>query len=271
MTDPHHSSGDSAIDQAGLDGIGDKTAERLEDVGVTTVRQLAQADVEQLATDLAANGPQWRAETWHQRARAWIGIAQAYETTGSRQTTLSYVFLITLWTDADGHAIRSRFEYRSPEEPKAEKASREIVGWSPVAFARFVAGTAGLAEVNELTEKPGEPTELVEWSQHYVEGQLVRGGEAGIEVRAELSSDSLSAEEGRTRWRATGWLHRFGGGARIALGECAGTAQSGDRIDLAFPSQSVPAGLYRVSFDVNMSPPAPPDHRLTVAGRVPVT
>jgi hypothetical protein len=272
MTDSYHSSGDPAIQQAGLNGIGNKTAERLEDVGITTVRQLAHAEVEQLASALAANDPRWKAETWRQRAAAWIATAQAHESNESgqtTQTTLSYVFLLTLWTDADGRPIRSRFEYRSPEEPKAEKASREIVGWSPVAFARFVGGAAGLTDVSQLTEEPREPTELVEWSQHYVEGQLVRGGEAAIAIRAELSGEGLPAEEGRVRWRATGLLLPFGGGTKIALGECRGTAQSGDRIDLVFPPRSVPDGLYRARFDVNMSPPAPPDHPLILADRMP--
>jgi predicted flap endonuclease-1-like 5' DNA nuclease len=78
VTDSYHSSGDPAVQLAGLDGIGNKTAERLEDLGITKVRHLAHADAEQLASALAANDPRWKAETWRQRAGAWIATAQAH-------------------------------------------------------------------------------------------------------------------------------------------------------------------------------------------------
>lgn len=245
--------GNESIKQAGLQGIGSQTVSRLATAGVTTVADLAAADIDNLSSELADHFPQWKSETLRHRVAQWVALAQERETTTTTQTR-GHVFLLTLWTDASQHPVRSRFEYRSTSEPNTEKAPRETAGWSPLAFARFVERTAGLVEAKELSEERIDRSEIVEWSQHRIAGRLVHGGEA-VSVEAAIPTEDLAVAGTPLRWRVAGQLVPFGEKAAVRLGRLAGTGQSGDVIDLLFAARPVSAGLYRAWFDLSLSPP----------------
>jgi hypothetical protein len=263
MIDDIPLSGNEPIKQAGLPGIGEARAARLEAAGVTTVGELANADIDRLANELTGHFKQWKAETLRQRVTEWVALGQERLATISTKTR-GHVFLLTLWADPEGHPLRSRFEYRSPVEPKTEQKAREAVGWSPADFARFVEREAGLLEAKELTEERVDQVELVEWSKHRVAGHLVRGGDS-VAVVAEIATQDLSVEGEAIRWRAAGRLIPFGGVRAIDLGTRVGSAQPGETIELAFGSRSVPEGLYRAWFDLAVSPPVSLDRPMAVA------
>lgn len=263
-------SDDELIKDAGIDGIGSATAQRLEAAGIASVGQLAEADVDQLAGALARSYPTWKPETLRHRVGVWGALARERLPSTPRRTSPGHVFLLTIWTGADGRPVKSRFGYRSPVEPASEETSQEVVGWSPIAFTRFVQRRADLSDAHELTEEQVHPTEVLEWSKHLIEGVLVRGGEDAVVVQVEVPTDQLRAESGRVRWRASGRLVPFGGGPPIALGKDGGSVEHGESIELAFAAQPAPQGLYRAWFDMSVSPPtALEGNRLTVADRSP--
>jgi len=135
MTNDVLTSGEELIKEAGIEGIGSRTAERLDAVGIASIDQLAEAEPARLAESLAPDYPKLRAETLRQRVDHWVRLAQERLRPGGEPSTRGHVFLLTLWADADGRPVRSRFGYRSPDEPTSEERSIETVGWSPIAFA----------------------------------------------------------------------------------------------------------------------------------------
>lgn len=255
MTNSVLTRGDERITEAGIEGIGSLTAERLEAAGIASVDQLAEADVSELADSLAGSFPRLKAETLRQRVGRWVALAGDRIRGGSARATRGHVFLLTLWADADGTPLRSRFGYRNPDEPTSEETSLETVGWSPLAFASFVEHAAGLQLARRLSEERAEHTKVVEWSKHHIEGHLVRGGTKPVEIRSSIPTADLEADAGRIRWRASGRLVPFGGRSQIVLGTCSGTVARGDPIEFTFGTHAVPDSVHRASFDLMVSPP----------------
>ncbi len=259
MTNAVLTSGDELIKQAGIEGIGSRTADRLEAVGISSVVQLADADAGQLADTLSRSYSQLKLATLRQKVDQWVSLARERVRRDAGLSTRGHVFLLTLWADSDGRPVRSRFGYRSPDEPTSDETSIEMMGWSPVAFAGFVERAARLSLAHDLTEERVEPTEVVEWSKHEVHGDLIKGGAAPVEVRARVPTEQLDVERGWIRWRAAGRLVPFGGGPQIGLGSCAGTVEPGAPIELEFGAHLVPDHLHRLWFHLAVSPPAAPE------------
>jgi hypothetical protein len=257
---------DDLITEADIEGIGDLTAERLEAVGITSVGELAEANVAELAASLAEGFPRLKIETLQRKVAHWIALANESASAASSPTKRGHVFLLTLWVDADDVPLRSRFGYRSTDEPTSEETSHETVGWSPLTFARFVERVAGLSQARGLSEERVEHAEVVEWSRHQIQGQLVRRGSAMTEIRAEIPTDRLDAEDGEIRWRASGRLVPLGGGPQIALGTCAGRVREGEAIEVVFGSPRVPNTVHRAWIDLAVSPAAEPKGVPMMAG-----
>lgn len=256
---------DDVICDAGFDGIGRRTAEHLEAVGIASVRQLAEANAADLAAALGPSFPNLRTETLGARAERWISQARERVRSANERSARGHVFLLTLWTDAAGRPVRSRIDYRDPDEPTSEATTADMAGWSPVAFARFVERTADLMDARSLTDERIEPaTDVVEWSHHQVEGPLIRGRSMPIEIRAHVSTDDLDRGDGPIRFRATGRLAPLGGGQPIALGTCSGRADHGAPMVLEFGAHRIADRVHRAWFDVAVSPPAPEDLQLVV-------
>ena len=249
---------DEPIRGAGLEGIGNTTVERLESVGISSVEDLADADVLQLTDALSGSFSHLRPETLREKVEHWVGLAGDRASHNLIRTTQGHVFLVRMWTDENGRPIRSRFGYRSPQEPTSEEASVEYVGWSPLAFARFVERMADLSRARGLSEERVEHTEVVEWSRHQIQGQLVGRGSAMTEIRAEIPTGRLDAERGEIRWRASGRLVPLGGGPQIALGTCVGRVGEGDAIEVVFGSPRVPNAVHRAWIELAVSPAAEP-------------
>lgn len=264
MSDAVLSPGDESINEAGLEGIGNTTASRLKAVGVSTVRELAEADGDRLAANLASHYEHWKTETLREHVGQWIRHARAHSGTSKKVAPRGHAFLLTLWVDDRGHPLRSRYGYRRSAQAKAEEVSQELVGWSPFAFTRFVERHAGLVEANDLSEERVEPTRLIEWSKHRVDGQLVRAHELPVTIRARMATGHLPTAEGVTRWRVVGSLVPFGDAPRVNLGICAGSVEPGEPIEVEFDARIVRPGLYRAWFEVGISPPADAGHAFEV-------
>lgn len=245
---------DELLRDAAIEGIGDRTADKLAGADITSVRELAAADADELAVALRDSFPRIRAETLRERTARWILLARDRLDADSR-TERGHVFLLTLWVDAAGRPVRSRFGYRSPDEPTSERETIDDVGWSPISFARFVESCAELVAARELSEERLDVTEVVEWATHRLQGPLVRGGHGPVEIRADVPSDDLGEAGRRLRWRATGHLLPLGGGSAIPLGAISGVVTAGDDIPLVFGSHHAGPRLHRVWFDLAVSPP----------------
>ena len=266
MTNAVLNTRDDLIAVADIKGIGDVTAERLEAAGITSVGELAGANVAKLAASLAEGFPQFRTETLQRKVAHWIALANDHTSAASSRAKRSHVFLLTLSVDADGVPLRSRFGYRSTDEPTSEQTSLDTAGWSPLTFARFVERAAGLSQALSLSEERVEHTEVVEWSRHQIQGQLVRRGSAATEIRAKIPTGRLDAEGGEIRWRASGRLVPLGGGPQIALGTCAGIVDEGEPIDVVFGSPPVSGTVHRAWFDLAVSPAVEPEDVPMVVG-----
>ena len=237
---------DDVICDAGFDGIGRRTAEHLEAVGIASVRQLAEANATDLAAALEPSFPNLRTETLGARAERWISQARERLRSANERSARGHVFLLTLWTDSDGRPVRSRIDYRDPGEPTSEATTADMAGWSPVAFVRFVERMAELVAARSLTDERIEPaTDVVEWSHHQVEGPLIRGRSMPIEIRAQVSTEDLDSGDGRIRFRATGRLAPLGGGQPIAVGTCFGRADHGLPMVLEFGAHRVADRVHR--------------------------
>jgi Domain of unknown function (DUF4332) len=245
---------DDLLVDADIDGIGDRTAQRLEAVGITSVGELADANAAELAGLLADGFPRLKMGTLQRKVARWIALANEVVGAAGRARG-GHVFLLTLWVDADGVPLRSRFGYRSTDEPISEEDSLESAGWSPLTFARFVEQAAGLSQSRGLSEERVGRTEVVEWSRHRIEGQLVRRGST-TDIRAEIPTGGLDTERGEIRWRASGRLVPLGGGAQVALGSRAGNVAEGEAIELVFGSPPIDDTVHRAWFDLALSPAA---------------
>jgi hypothetical protein len=254
---------DDLISDAGFDGIGRRTAQHLESVGLSTVRQLADAHAPELATALEPSFPNLRPDTLGARVEQWIEQARHRVHSANERSARGHVFLLTIWTDGDGRPLRSRVDHRQSDEPTSDVTTADFAGWSPAAFARFVERSAHLVNARSLTAERSEPiTEVVEWSQHSIEGQLVRGGSAPIEIRAQVTTDDVDGDGDEIRYRVSGRLSPLGGGPPIALGTCTGRVDRGSPMMLEFGAHHVPPQVHRAWFDVSVSPPAPDDATL---------
>ena len=251
---------DDLIGDAGFDGIGRRTTQHLESVGLTTVRQLADARAPELVTALEPSFPNLRPDTLGARVEHWIEQARDRLYSADERSTRGHVFLLTIWTDPDGRPLRSRIDHRGADEPTSDVTTADFAGWSPAAFARFVERSAHLVNARRLTDERSEPTpDVVEWSHHSIEGQLVRGGPAPIEIRAHVTTDDLDGDGDRIRYRVSGRLNPLGGGPSIALGTCTGRVDRGSPMMLEFGAHRVPDRVHRAWFDVSVSPPAADD------------
>ena len=253
---------DDLISDAGFDGIGRRTTQHLESAGLTTVRQLADARATELAAALEPSFPNLRPDTLGARVEHWIEQARDRLYTANERSTRGHVFLLTIWTDPDGRPLRSRIDHRRSDEPTSDVTTADLAGWSPAAFARFVERSAQLVNARRLTDERSQPTtDVVEWSHHSIEGQLVRGGPAPIEIRAHVTTDDVD-DDGHgdgIRYRVSGRLSPLGGGQPIALGTCTGRVDRGSPMMLEFGAHHVPDRVHRAWFDVSVSPPAPDD------------
>jgi hypothetical protein len=258
---------DDLICDARLDGVGRRTAEHLESVGITSVRDLADARPADLAASLEPSFPNLRPGTLVARAEHWIEQARGrLRTRANARSARAHVFLLTLWTDAEGTPVRSRVEHRHSDEPTSEVTTADLAGWSPAAFARFVERTARLTNARALTDERMAPSaDVVEWSRHLVHGQLIRGGTQPVEIRAQVTT-TRQGDTAPTRYRAVGRVTPLGGGPPIMLGTCSGRVERGSPMTLEFGAHHLPDRVHRAWFDVALSPPTTEDAGVAVVG-----
>jgi hypothetical protein len=244
----------------------------LSEVGITTVRDLATADVDRLVDDLERLGdfhPDWKRKTLSRNVEEWVNAAVTRVGRTPDHEARPVVVVLTIWVDEEGRPARTRARLGSPEQLESATASWETVGWSPLGFSTFVTKVVGLAAANELTEETVEQKTLVEWSHHLVEGDIVRGGKT-IERLIRVPTEGLGEKGEQIRWRLVATLVPFGGGTALECQVGDGTASIGDSIESRLAVAFIPQGFYRCWLDLAVSPPARIDQTLAVEGREPV-